>query len=144
MTGRYAFRMAPKDNASNGFAMLALLLLWGAVSPPGVSQNMGFLHQTPIASFQESDFKLVEETGRTALNSAPRGKTLSWQNPATGNSGDVTVLGRFTAADQRSCARVVIVNRARGISGEARYTMCKSADGLWKFDPEARPPKKTN
>ncbi len=117
---------------------LALVLL---VLPavPVAAQNMGFLGNSPAAYFTADDVKLFQDTGRAALETLNPGKVAKWENPTTGARGKIKVLAAFASQDGRTCKRVGIYNKARGVEGESKMTLCRTVDGHWQVDPDATP-----
>lgn len=104
-----------------------------------VAGNLSFLDDATISKFKEQDVKLLMETVDKALDSADPHAALSWSNPKTGNSGDVSTVGRFTSTDGHPCKRLRVLNRAKGTESKGDYTLCKVPDRGWLLNPEARP-----
>ena len=82
---------------------------------------------------------LLREAAGAVLGSASEGASEEWSNPATGNSGRVTSLSRFTATDERPCARLKLDARSPEFDGSWTYTVCRTADGDWRIDGTAKP-----
>lgn len=119
----------------------SLLVVASLLATPGHAQNMGFLAHSPIAYFTAEDLAMMRAAGKEALDTLDRGKSKTWSNPATGTSGRISVTKTYTAADGSPCKRVAVSNRAKGIEGESRYTLCRSTDGTWSIDtspPQAK------
>ena len=100
---------------------------------------MGFLGNSPAAYFTADDVKLFQDTGRAALETLNPGKVAKWENPTTGARGKIKVLAAFTSQDGRTCKRVGIYNKARGVEGESKMTLCRTTDGHWQVDPDSTP-----
>lgn len=120
-------------------AALPALLLLLLSAAPAAAQNMSFLGNSPIAYFTDEDMKLFHATGLSVLEASNSGKTQKWENPATGASGKIKVLKAFVAADGRTCKRLGIYNKARGVEGQSKLTLCKAADGHWRVDTDTQP-----
>jgi len=105
---------------------------------PAAAQNLGFLGNSPVAYFTADDVKLFQDTGHKALDTLNPGKVARWNNPTTGASGRIKILQAFAAPDGRACKRVGIYNKARGVEGESKMTLCRAADGHWQIEqPDA-------
>jgi len=123
-------------------AALALLLAALAVlpRPRALGQgNLGFLRDTPFAHFRGDDSKLMRQAAMTVLKDAKPGSTQSWQNPATGNSGTVTLDQMFTGTSGRPCGLLTIASRTRQVSGSSQMTVCQRQDGQWALATEQPP-----
>ena len=103
------------------------------------ASNLSFLDKATIAKFKEQDVKLLMETADKVLGSADPRATLSWSNPKTGNSGDISAIGQFTSTDGHLCKRLRVLNRAKAMESTADYTLCAVSDRGWLLNPEARP-----
>ncbi len=106
---------------------------------PAAAQNMAFLGNSPIAYFTPDDMALFQKTGREVLETLNPGKVKQWENPTTGARGKFKVLKSFATADGRPCKRLGIYNKARGVEGESKLTLCKATDGRWQVDLDAQP-----
>jgi surface antigen len=116
-------------------AVVAAVL--ACVSGIAAAQNLRFLGNSPVAYFTDDDMRLFEEAGRLALDTLKTGQSTSWGNPASGASGTIRVARSFEAADGRPCRQLRVRNRARGIEGDARLTLCRSVERGWLFDPDS-------
>lgn len=92
--------------------------------------SMQFLKYSPAASFTAEDFKMLQETGKKAVDDNADGKTSSWKNSQSGNSGSITPLDSSTI-DGNHCRRVKFINRAKENYSESTFTFCK-INNLWK------------
>jgi len=79
------------------------------------------------------------KNARAVLDSSDPAAKHAWSNPKTGASGFAQLTGQFTASDGAPCKLVRIGNQAKGIQGEAVYTLCKYKDRGWIFNADARP-----
>lgn len=118
---------------------LAVALLLGSTAG---AQNMGFLSETPIAYFTPDDTALFQATGKQVLETLNAGQVKTWSNPTTGAEGKMKVLEAFVSADGRQCKRLGLYNKARGVEGESKLTLCRAQDAKigWRVDPDARAP----
>jgi hypothetical protein len=116
---------------------LALLLVLSPLL--ALASNLSFLDKATISKFKEEDVKLLMQTADKVLDSADPHATLSWSNPKTGNSGDITTVSQFTSTDGHSCKRLKVLNRAKTTESTAEYILCQVPGRGWLLNPEARP-----
>ncbi len=110
---------------------------------PGFAVNETFLKEAPYAAyFTDEDRRIVNATLDKALDEGRDGETRRWENPATGASGEITVLARLAPPDA-NCRAAMVTNRARGRVGKGSYVFCKSGDGAWMLAPDKRVPPGT-
>jgi len=85
-----------------------------------------------FASLTESDRGLARETQIRALEDRSPGRTASWRNPETGNSGEVAAA-EPQAHNGQSCRKFVhtVVVRNEGAPRQAEGLACRQADGSW-------------
>ncbi len=98
---------------------VALAAGWGAL-----------LLQGPTEWFNGDDMKLLVDSAREALENAPVGKTIDWNNPKTRNSGATTVLAE-SSQEGRPCKTIRVDTQAKGLKESMRYVACREADGRW-------------
>lgn len=114
---------------------LMVITIWVSLASTGaMAQNMGFLTNSPIASFDEQDIALMREAGKVALETLPRGESKSWSNPKSGNEGRITVAKTFTGPEGIPCKRLTVHSKARGVEGETRFNYCKRPDKGWVLE----------
>jgi surface antigen len=119
---------------------LAGTVLAGIVSTAAIAQNsLAFLRDAPVGYFISDDFVLMQTATSTVLRGTDRGTTRSWRNPATGNSGSITLLASFTSTEGRDCKRLRVENHTEEISGSSTVKVCRFADGGWLLDSSAKP-----
>ena len=116
--------------------MLAVLLV---SSGAHAAAGLRFLRESPLSRFTEQDFDLLRKAAGVVLSAEANGASEEWANPATGNSGRITSVSRFTATDERPCARLKIDARSTEFDGSWTYTVCRGADGDWLIDGTAKP-----
>ncbi|MGD8934917.1 MAG: RT0821/Lpp0805 family surface protein [Thiogranum sp.] len=113
-----------------GALLVSLLLL---AVPEAHAFNLRWLKDTPAESFTEEDWQLLQHTVDQALNHSARGDRLTWENPASGNSGSVTNIGP-SDRDGRKCIRLGIHNETERLSGNSVASFCRQDDGSWKME----------
>ena len=111
---------------------LIFAIVIAALSSAAAAQNwVGLLKNTPAELFDEEDLRLFLDTSRKALNEAPDGQTLTWENPKTRARGDVTVRRTFESKG-RPCKDLQLRNQAGGRKGESNVSLCKVED-KWRL-----------
>ena len=95
--------------------------------------NLRWLKDTPAEAFTEQDWQLLQDTVLKALNESAVGDRLTWNNPASGNSGSVTNMGPADREGRR-CIRLGIHNRTDSVSGSSVARFCRQGDGSWKME----------
>ncbi|HEX4389526.1 MAG TPA: RT0821/Lpp0805 family surface protein [Steroidobacteraceae bacterium] len=101
--------------------------------------NLGFLKNTPYAYFRGDDSKLMRAAAMGVLKDAKPGNTQSWQNPATGNSGTITLDKMFTGTNGEPCGVLIVASKTRQVSGDSTMTACQRADGQWALATDQGP-----
>jgi 17 kDa outer membrane surface antigen len=114
-------------------------VLAGMCSAAAFAQNsLGFLRDAPVGYFISDDFILMQTATSIVLSGTDRGISKSWHNPATGNSGSITLLASFTSTEGRDCKRLRVENHAEEISGSSTVTVCRFPDVGWLIDSSAK------
>ena len=79
------------------------------------------------------DKEIAAKTTHQALETAPSGKAVPWQNPDNGHAGTVTPLRTYQTGTGQYCREytqtVTIDNRPQQSYG----TACRQPDGSWKI-----------
>ncbi len=79
------------------------------------------------------DIEIIKETARVEMGDKPKGTTLEWDNPKSGNSGSVTLLKRFSV-EGRECRKLQhVLNIVRAESFNYKVTICRQPDDSWKW-----------
>jgi surface antigen len=110
---------------------IAIVLLFSVSFAQGF--DLSFLKYSPVRNFTKQDWNLAKAAAREVLEADEVGKTASWKNPDSGNSG---VLKTTKSFEKRGtlCKTLRIINRSRSLEGKALYHFCKQSDGTWKRD----------
>lgn len=117
--------------------VLPLVVAMSLVLPagPAVAQGWQWLQNSPLEYFNDKDWDLMRGTTNELLDSQPDGSARMWDNPDTGNKGQVTVLSSGEH-DGMKCRRTRFHLEAKnGLTSSGLYRMCKMPDGTWKFAP---------
>jgi surface antigen len=99
---------------------------------PAAAQNwIGLLKNTPAEHFNEEDLKLFLDASRKALNDAPAGETVKWQNPVSGSGGELKVVKLFTWHDY-PCRQIRVSSYTVDRKGSNTLNLCQ-VTGKWKL-----------
>ena len=90
-----------------------------------------FYSDTPVSRMKQSDFDIAIPVIRTALDEGKEGQTRTWENPATGASGSVTLRSAPFERAGNVCRRAEFMTAAGGLKNVSSWTVCKMPDG-WK------------
>lgn len=101
--------------------------------------NLNFLRKSPISYFNDEDMRLLQDAVAQVLADANNYAKKNWSNPATGSSGEVEGRGGFKTSDGVKCRRLRVSNHARGIDGQATYTLCEDSERSWVINQTAKP-----
>ena len=114
------------------------IVLWAVTAAsPALAQNIGFLHQGPIAYLDDVDRQILSDTFNAALEEGENGETVAWSNPDTGHTGTIEVLD--THEDYgTTCRTVRTFTQAGGRKGGGVYRLCLADDDTWQFAPKRR------
>ena len=81
----------------------------------------------------ERDKKMAAEAQQKALESAPSGAPVSWQNPDNGHKGTVTPVKTYQTSSGQYCREFQSDITIEGKSEKAYGTACRQPDGSWKI-----------
>jgi len=81
----------------------------------------------------ERDKRLASEATQRALETAPTGKPVPWQNPDNGHSGTVVVVQTYQTATATYCREFEQTVTIEGKQQRASGTACRQPDGSWKI-----------
>jgi surface antigen len=113
---------------------LAALMLCAESS---LAQNIMFLRQGPVAYLNETDKDMLRDVFAQALKTGKDGEKISWNNPDSGHSGNITVLDTHEDFGT-TCRTVRTYTEAGGRTGGGIFRLCLADDGSWRFAPERR------
>lgn len=111
--------------------MLAAAALALAASPLGAQSWKGVMKNAPGELLDEEDVRLFSEASNKALDEAPDGQSVSWENPKTRHGGEVTVVRSFEW-QSHPCRELHFSNRAQGRQADGNLNWCK-VDGKWRL-----------
>lgn len=113
------------------FVVPAVMLL---IAPAAHAQMMGPTWETNVVLTQV-DLDMIKGALGTQIHGKKAGTAATWTNPASGNSGSVTLLG-ISARQGRRCeqSEYRMSSTARPASADRFVlTSCLQADGTWKL-----------
>ena len=82
----------------------------------------------------ERDKKMAAEAAQKALESAPTGKPVAWNNPDSGHAGTVTPVKTYQTADGKQCRQYETSVTIDGKQEKAFGKACRQPDGSWQID----------
>lgn len=85
------------------------------------------------ASLDRADMTYYNQTQQRALETAPAGQTLPWNNPQSGNSGSFTPSGYYQNANGQYCREFSQNINVGGRNESAYGTACRQPDGTWQI-----------
>ena len=92
----------------------------------------GFLGNQIGKSLSCQDQQQHYDTTQNALETQKTGQTAAWNNPDSGNSGEITPTRTYTAADGTPCRDFTQTIYVDGKYEEINGTACRQPDGTWK------------
>ena len=136
-TGCETMEANPKTTigAVGGAAVGGLIAAAAHGSPAAIAASViggGLLGGLAGNMLDERDRRMAAESAHRALETAPTGTTVAWQNPDTGHSGSVTPTRTYQTASGTFCreyqSSVAIDGKPEQVTG----TACRQPDGSWK------------
>ncbi|HTU02072.1 MAG TPA: RT0821/Lpp0805 family surface protein [Candidatus Sulfotelmatobacter sp.] len=137
VTGCETVQSNPKTAIGAGGGALVGGLIAGAAgaNPAAIAASVigGALLGGLVGSMlDERDKRMAAEAAARALETAPTGTSVAWNNPDTGHSGAVTPTRTYQAANGAYCREYTQSVTIDGKPEQARGTACRQADGSWK------------
>ena len=80
----------------------------------------------------QRDKQMAAEAAHRAMETAPTGKPVAWQNPDSGHSGTVTPTKTYQTANGNYCRDYQTTVLIDGKQERATGTACRQADGSWR------------
>jgi surface antigen len=81
----------------------------------------------------ERDRRLQAEAAHRALETAPSGSSVQWQNPDSGHAGSVTPVRTYQTAQGTYCREFQQTVTIDGKQERAYGTACRQPDGSWQM-----------
>ena len=101
------------------------------LSFPVLGLNFTFMADSPVASFNASDWKLLNAAADKALDSMPDGKKVVWKNPRTGNGGFFQPLSTTKKNGMRCRNLKMFFEDYRSDTDEYTFLFCRDK-GEWR------------
>ena len=80
----------------------------------------------------QRDKQMAAEAAHRAMETAPTGKPVAWQNPDSGHSGTVTPTKTYQTAQGNYCREYQTTVLIDGKQERANGTACRQPDGSWR------------
>ena len=137
-TGCATIQENPKTTvgALGGGTFGGLVAAAAGASPAGIAAGAigGMLVGGLVGNLlDERDKKLAAEAAQKALETAPTGKPVAWNNPDNGHSGTVTPTKTYQTAEGSYCREYQHIVTIDGKQEKAYGTACRQPDGSWKI-----------
>jgi surface antigen len=84
-------------------------------------------------SLDKADRAAMERSTSNALESGPSGQSVAWNNPDSGNYGEVVPQPAYRAPTGEYCREYQQTVTVAGRSEEAYGKACRQPDGSWKI-----------
>jgi len=84
----------------------------------------------------QRDKRLAGEAAQKALETAPSGAAVAWQNPDSGHYGAVIPVKTYQAASGTYCREYQTTVTVNGQKEKTFGTACRQPDGSWKIVSE--------
>jgi surface antigen len=108
--------------SGNGrLAATAIGTLLGAVAGSSIGQGL-----------DRTDRAYAADAQQAALEQAPVGQTITWNNPDSGHSGEVTPTRTWQAGPDRYCREYQQTVIVGGMPQSGYGTACRQPDGSWQ------------
>lgn len=85
------------------------------------------------SSLDRADMTYYNQAQQRALETAPAGQALPWNNPQSGNSGSFTPSGYYQGANGQYCREYSQTVNVGGRAQNAYGTACRQPDGTWQI-----------
>ena len=137
-TGCATIQQNPKTTvgALGGGTFGGLIAAAAGASPAGIAAGVigGMLVGGLVGNLlDERDKKLAAEAEQKALETAPTGRPVAWNNPDNGHSGTVTPTKTYQTAGGSYCREYQHTVTIDGKQEKAYGTACRQPDGSWKI-----------
>ena len=105
----------------------------GQLIATGAGTLLGALIGSEIGKSLDRADMIYAQQANARAHAAPIGQTVSWQNPETGNSGQVTPVHDYKAQNGRYCREYQQTIYIDGQPQTGYGTACQNADGTWQI-----------
>lgn len=110
--------------------LVAMVLAWF----PAQAQYLGLGVETNI-ELTKQDLDIIRQTVNGQVHGKPVGTTAKWGNPASGNSGKIRLVKKFTRNNQQCETLDYRLVAKRKAAGPEHYVLssCLQPDGQWRL-----------
>jgi surface antigen len=106
----------------------------GALAATGIGALAGALIGGQIGkSLDDNDKQILALSSQRALETAPSGSSIEWNNPDSGNHGYVTPTSTFKSDNGQYCREYTQVINVGGKQEKAYGRACRKPDGHWEI-----------
>ena len=105
----------------------------GQLVAVGVGTLLGALVGSEVGRSLDKADMLYAQRANQQAHSAPIGETISWNNPESGNSGNVTPVRDGYADSGEYCREYQQTIYVGGVQETAVGIACRNPDGTWKI-----------
>ncbi len=84
-------------------------------------------------ALDQRDKQMAAQTAQQAMERAPSGTPTAWRNPDSGNSGSITPVRTYQAADGTYCREYQQTIMVGGQPEKSFGTACRQPDGSWRI-----------
>jgi len=118
------------SNPTKSIVLIAAVLVW----LPAQAQLLGFGVQTNVELTQQ-DLAIIRQAVTTQVHGKPIGTTAKWSNPASGNSGKIRLVRKFTRNNLQCETLDYRLVTSRIPAGPEHYVLssCLQPDGQWRL-----------
>jgi surface antigen len=111
--------------------LFGVIIVYAVLFQPGSATAARWGEVFPELTAQ--DIEIIKKKARVEMNGKPEGTVLEWDNSKSGNSGNVTLLKRFSAEGRECRALRHVFNVVRAAPYRYKVTICLQPDGTWKW-----------
>ena len=119
-------------------SQLLLTLTFGLAALSCQASNWQWLHNSGLGNLSEADWRVMSQTLEEALDTAADGDSRHWNNPESGQQGEITILN--TLKDTNPPCRQVRLSPDRNAGRDGKpLTFCKDAGKKWLIRSPSSP-----
>ncbi len=137
VTGCETMQANPKTaiGAAGGAAVGGLIAAAAHGNPAAIAASViggGLVGGLIGNMLDERDKRMAAEAAHQALETAPTGTAVTWQNPDTGHSGAVRPIRTYQTTSGTYCREYLQSVTIDGKPEQVIGTACRQPDGSWK------------
>jgi surface antigen len=118
------------SNSIKTMVLIAAVLVW----LPAQAQYLGLGIETAV-ELTKQDLDIIRQTVNAQVHGKLVGTTARWSNPASGNSGKIRLVKKFTRENQECETLDYRLVTTRKPAGPEHYVLrsCLQPDGQWRL-----------